>query len=131
RLNETQKDFTSLILAYAKCRRKYKLTENLVIVGDGPDKDKLKVLAANEGVADNVIFMGYQSNPYNWISNAKAFVFSTKFEGLPTVLIEAHTLGKPIVATASPTGIKELLMYGQAGLLTEPGNSDQLCDAIG
>jgi len=130
RLNETQKDATTLIKAYAACVRKYNIPENLVMVGEGPSRKELEELAVTEGMRDRIFFTGFQSNPYRWMKCAKLFLFCSKFEGLPTVLIEALSLSKPIIATASPTGIKEILMNGKAGTLTETGNVEAFCEAI-
>lgn len=130
RLNESQKDATTLIKAYAACVRKYNIPEILVLVGDGPSRKDLEELAATEGMKDRVFFTGFDANPYKWMARAKLFLFASKFEGLPTVLIEALSLGKPIIATACPTGVKEILMQGKAGTLTQPGDTDELCESI-
>jgi glycosyltransferase involved in cell wall biosynthesis len=130
RLQESQKDFATVIKAYAACVRKYGIGQQLLIVGDGPDRTSLENLAKSERLGEKVIFSGFQGNPYKWIGNAELFLFGSRYEGLPTVLIEALALNKPIVATACPTGVKEILMHGKAGLLTEPENVPQFCEAI-
>lgn len=130
RLNESQKDVSTLIKAYAASVRKYGITEPLVIVGDGPDRASLETLVNEEGVAAQVFFTGFSHNPYPWIKHAKLFLFSSKNEGLPTVLIEALALAKPVVATACPTGVKEILMYGKAGKLLPVGDVAEMCEAI-
>lgn len=122
RLNEGQKDFTTVIRAYAAALRESPFPENLVIVGDGPDRQKLEQLAAAEGVGNRVIFTGFQANPYPFMAGAKAFLFGSRFEGLPTVLIEAHALRLPVVATNCPTGVRELLANGKAGILVPMGD---------
>lgn len=130
RLNESQKDVSTLIKAYAASVRKYGIAEPLVIVGDGPDRASLETLVNEEGVAAQVFFTGFSHNPYPWIKHAKLFLFSSKNEGLPTVLIEALALAKPVVATACPTGVKEILMYGKAGKLLPVGDVAEMCEAI-
>ena len=130
RLHETQKDFTTLIKAYAHCVKHHNISEALVIVGDGGDRASLEQLAASEGVGDRVVFTGFQSNPYKYLSRATLFLFSSRYEGLPTVIIEAMLLGKHVVATACPTGVSELLMHGKAGLLTEIGNVEQMSEGL-
>ena len=122
RLQESQKDFTTLIRAYAHCLREHGIEEPLVIVGKGGYQDALETLAKEEGVGDRVVFTGFQSNPYKWMARAKLFLFSSKYEGLPTVLIEALSLGCSIVATACPTGVREILMEGAAGVLVPVGD---------
>lgn len=130
RLNEGQKDFSTVIRAYAAALRESAFRENLVIVGNGPDRAQLESLAAAEGVSDRVIFTGFQSNPYPFMASAKAFLFGSKFEGLPTVLIEAHALNLPIVATDCPTGVRELLADGKAGILVPVGDVEALKKGI-
>ncbi|MBS1584854.1 MAG: glycosyltransferase [Bacteroidetes bacterium] len=130
RLNETQKDATTLIKAYAACVRKHNISEILVLVGDGPSRKDLEELAIMEGMRHRIFFTGFDTNPYKWMAKARLLLFSSKFEGLPTVLIEALSLQKPIVATACPTGVKEILMHGRAGMLTQPGNVEEFSEAI-
>ncbi|MCW3122338.1 MAG: hypothetical protein JWQ38_1830 [Flavipsychrobacter sp.] len=129
-LNEGQKDFTMLIKGYAACVKKYDIKQHLAIVGDGPSRLMLEELAIDEGVGDMVTFAGHQVNPYKWMRNSELFLFCSKHEGLPTVLIEALSLSCPIIATATPTGIKEILMNGKCGTMVEPGDVTGLCDAI-
>ena len=56
---------------------------------------------------DRVTFLGFQKNPYTWMRKAALFIHSSKFEGLPTVVIEALILKKLIIATDCPTGPKK------------------------
>lgn len=130
RLHEAQKDFTTLLKAYIDCVQQHKIKEYLVIVGYGDAKESLEQLAAAAGLSHRVIFTGFQSNPYKWIAAAKLFLFSSKYEGLPTVIIEAHLLGKPVIATACPTGVRELLLDGKGGILTKVGDVKEMSDAL-
>jgi len=108
----------------------YKIAEQLVIVGEGGSRPELEALAEKLGVRDKIFFAGYQSNPYKWVARARLFMFSSKYEGLPTVLIEALALYRPIVATACPSGIKEVVMYGEAGIYTPPGDAAKLAEGV-
>ncbi len=130
RLLESQKDFTTLIKAYALCVQQYHIQESLVIVGEGGSRSALEALAVSLGVHDRMLFAGYQSNPYKWVGRSVLFLFSSKYEGLPTVLIEALALYRPIVATACPSGVKETLMYGEAGIYTPPGDAEALAAGV-
>lgn len=130
RLHEEQKDFTTLLKAYIDCVNRYQIEECLVIVGYGSAQPGLEKLARDAGMTERILFTGFQSNPYKWIANSSLFLFSSKFEGLPTVIIEAMILDKPVVATACPTGVKELLMNGKAGILTEVGNVVEMSNAL-
>ena len=97
RINEGQKDFTTLINSYKKLVDENKIEENLVIVGDGPDLELLEEYIKKLKLEQRVFFLGRKNNPYVWIDNCKLFVLSTKFEGLPVVLTESLLLNKKIV----------------------------------
>ena len=71
----------------------------LVLVGDGPLRDTLSATAHSHGVSDRVIFTGHRPNPFAIMARCDCFVLSSDYEGQPMVLLEALTLGLPIVAT--------------------------------
>lgn len=123
RLEETQKDFTTLIKAFSQA--KGKIVEKLYIIGEGRHKEQLENLVENLNLKNEVVFLGFKSNPYPWIKNSSFFVHSSKFEGLPTVLIEASILGKAIISTDCPTGPREILEDGKCGILVEVANDKE------
>lgn len=122
RLDESQKDVTTLIKAFNVLVNKYKYNGNLVLVGDGNSRALLEELVIGFNLQNQVFFVGIQQNPFNFMSNAKLFVLSSKFEGLPSVVIEALILGVPTVAADCPTGAKEILQNGEYGKLFEVGD---------
>ncbi|ABW26064.1 glycosyl transferase, group 1 [Acaryochloris marina MBIC11017] len=126
---EPQKDFPTLIRAFARVRKQ--LSCRLVILGWGPDLEKLKEFTAEMGVQDDVDLMGYVDNPYPYMARAQVFTLSSAWEGLPTVLIEALALGKPVVSTDCPSGPREILQGGKYGALTPVGDDVALAAAIG
>lgn len=126
RLDEGQKDFTTLIKVYSNLVKKGIIEEKLVIVGDGPHKNSLETLVKDLNVEKEVIFLGKKSNPYIWIKNSKLFILSSKYEGFPTVLIEALVLNVPTVSSNCLTGPKEILETGKYGKLFEVGNEIEL-----
>lgn len=130
RLQERQKDFTTVIRAYADGVRRFGWKEDLVIVGDGQSRPQLEAFVREQNLESRIRFTGFQSNPYRWMKGARALLFGSKYEGLPTVLIEAHALGVPVVATACPTGVRELLMDGEAGMLVPAGNAVAMSEAM-
>ena len=81
----------------------------LYILGEGVLLNELKQLAIVRGVADNIEFVGFQSNPYAWLARADAFVLSSRYEGLPNVVLEALACGTPVIATPAPGGVREIL----------------------
>ena len=100
-----QKDHATLIRAYAASQRRVPL----VLVGTGPEQDDCRALAAELGVADRVIFAGFQPNPYPYIAHAGCMVLSSRFEGCPLVIGEALALGVPVISTDCESGPRELL----------------------
>lgn len=130
RLEEKQKDVTTLIKAYALLRKKHGHTEELYIIGKGNSLAQLQQTARECHVADHVFFLGFMSNPLPWTKQCSLFVQSSHFEGLPTTMIEALLLEKMIVATDCPTGPKEILNHGRAGLLVPENDAEMLAKTM-
>lgn len=130
RLDELQKDHRTLLRAYAAMVRQHAVDEHLVIVGDGAHRNELEALAHELGVAGRVHFTGQLDNPHPVMAGASMLVLSSKNEGMPMVLIEALALGKAVVATDCPTGPREILHHGNAGVLVPIGDVDAMADAM-
>lgn len=128
RLEETQKDFTTLIKAYSLIERE--IEEKLFIIGEGRHKEQLENLVKSLKLKNKIKFLGFKKNPYPYIKNASLFIHSSKFEGLPTVMIEALIFQKFIVATDCPTGPREILSNGENGILTKIGDEKSLANGI-
>ena len=125
---DRQKDFPTLIRAFAQLRRQRLV--RLLILGEGPDRQALESLVRELDIADDVALPGFVSNPYAYLSRAAAFVLSSIYEGLPTVIIEALALGTPVVSTDCPSGPREILEGGRLGRLVPIQNPDALAVAI-
>ena len=130
RLEESQKDLSTLLRAYQLLTQKYGHTERLYIMGKGRSEQQLRALAKELAVDETVDFLGFSSNPLPWIYRSRMVVHSAKFEGLPTVMIEALQLGKLIVASDCPTGPAEILAHGEAGVLTPVGDAEAMAAAM-
>lgn len=130
RINEGQKDFTTLINSYKKLVDKNKIEENLLIVGDGPDLELLEEYVKKIELEKRIFFLGRKSNPYVWIDNCKLFVLSTKFEGFGLVLTESMLLNKKVISSNCLVGPKEILENGKYGKLFEIGNVEELSEKI-
>ncbi|WP_175822393.1 glycosyltransferase [Burkholderia sp. BCC0419] len=130
RLDEGQKDHRTLLHAYARWRARSADVPALVLLGDGPDRRTLEQLAAELGVRDAVTFVGYCANPFPFIRAADALVLSSRYEGAPMVLGEAMALGTPVLAADCPTGPRDLLDDGNAGLLVAVGDIDAMSAAL-
>lgn len=99
-----------------------------VIVGDGAEGEALRVQAQALGLAENVIFAGWQDDMPAVYSDLDVLVSSSHNEGMPVPLLEALVAGVPVAATAVG-GIPDLLEYGRAGLLVPPGDAAALAQA--
>lgn len=130
RLEETQKDIDSLIRAYAILVRRHAVAEDLLIVGQGRHRNRLEALATTLGLRDRIVFHGFDANPLPLVRAARMMVLSSRFEGLPTALIEALMLGQVLVASDCPTGPREILDGGRAGMLVAVGDVDALAHAM-
>lgn len=130
RLEESQKDSTTLIKAYKILIEKYDIEEKLYIIGEGKSKEELEALCRDLELKEKVVFLGYKNNPYPWIGRSRLFALSSRFEGLPTVLIEAMSLGRAIVATNCPTGPMEILDHGNAGILIPMNDENSMAEAM-
>ena len=123
-----QKDFGTLLRAFAKVRDRR--PARLVILGEGPERESLEALISELGLEKDVALPGWVSNPYPWMANAGVYVLSSRWEGLPSVLIEALYCGVPIVATDCLSGPREILDDGAHGLLVKVGDVDALARGI-
>ena len=81
----------------------------LVVLGEGEYKAQLQQLASDCGLADSVHFIGKHPNVYQFLQAADIFVFSSLFEGMPNTMLEALSLGLPIVSTDCPSGPREII----------------------
>ena len=104
---------------------------HLTLVGDGPLRDELKRFALNLGVASRIHFVGFQKNPYPFFKSADAFVLSSRFEGMPNVVLEALACGTGVIATPAPGGVHELLEGRPRCLIAKSISARGLADAIG
>ncbi len=130
RLEESQKDISTLLQAMKLMKTKYGLTTPLYILGKGKSEQQLKQLAQELGVEDVVKFMGFTPNPYPWLKNCAILLHSAKFEGLPTVLIEGLLLDKLVISSDCPTGPREILDNGKAGVLVPTGDAEKFATEV-
>ena len=126
RLTTHQKDFSTLIKGFKRAKELGGISEKLLILGDGPDREKIEKMIKDENMEKDIILLGSIKNPYPWLKKAKIFVHSSKYEGLPTVLIEALILNKKVISSSCPTGPKEILENGRIGDLYEIGDYEKL-----
>lgn len=123
-----QKNFKLLIEAFALFSSENDCT--LIILGEGSLRSELESQIINLGLSESIILPGFTENPSPWFLTADLFVLSSKWEGLPTVLIEALDCGLPVVSTDTPTGPSEILEAGVWGILVPLNDPTALCNGI-
>ena len=107
RLTE-QKQPEHLVNIYYKLKQRG-IKEKLYFIGNGEKVELIKQKIKEYKLQNDVILLGQIENPYPFFKNAKLFVHTGKYEGLPTVLLESLALGTPVVAYDCPTGPKDIL----------------------
>lgn len=123
-----QKDFPTLVQAFARVRETRPV--RLLILGEGPERSALEALVRKLDLGQDVSLPGFVDNPYAFMARASVFVLSSRFEGLPTVLVEALYCGALIVATDCPSGPSEILADGRYGKLVPVGDIAALAQTI-
>lgn len=99
---------------------------HMVIVGAGPELHNLQQQAAQEGIADRVIFTGFRNNALDYLAAMDVFVLASKSEGLPRVVLEAMLVNTAVIGS-KVVGTAELVDDGRTGLLFDYGDTARLC----
>lgn len=115
RLIVAHKGFDLLIRAHAELLSRG-VDHNLLILGEGPDRQLLERLAEDLGVSKSVCLPGFQQNPYQFIKRACALVVPSRFEAFGMVVLEAMALGVPVICLTSASGAIEILEGGAYGI---------------
>jgi glycosyltransferase involved in cell wall biosynthesis len=123
-----EKDFATLIRAFKLVRERR--DSALVILGEGSERPMLESLAAELGIADHVRLPGFVRNPFPFMRAAAVFALSSRFEGMPGVLVQAMACGTPVVSTDCRTGPREVLEGGKWGTLVPVGDPAALAAGI-
>lgn len=123
-----RKGFDILLRAFARVR--VGRPSRLMILGRGGARDALLALAAQLGIAADFALPGYVPDPYAWMAHADLFTFSSRWEGLGFVLIEALAVGTPVVSTDCPSGPREILANGRYGSLVPVDDDAALAEAM-
>jgi len=111
-----EKGFDLLIRAFAEVATG-RTDWNLVIWGDGPQRDVLAHLSNQLGIADRVRLPGWTNSPVQSLASSDLFVLSSRSEGFGNAIVEAMHAGVAVVAVDCPTGPREILASGEAGRL--------------
>ncbi len=140
---QSQKDFRTLLQAFSRMKSQNK---ELILVGDGEEKEEMMQLAKDLKIDQDVVFAGFDRNPFSYLSRCDCFVFSTFFEGFPNSMQEAMAFGLPIISSDCHNGPREMidpklkvdqeiffekkLYEGQCGYLVPVADADALAEAM-
>ncbi|MCA1994307.1 MAG: glycosyltransferase [Coleofasciculus sp. S288] len=130
-----QKDFLTLVRAFALVRQRHPAQPRLMILGDVDEREplikpQLEALVQELGLEGEVALPGFVENPYAYMAKAAVFVLSSIYEGFGNVVAEALAAGTPVVSTDCESGPAEILEYGKYGKLVPVGDFNALADAI-
>jgi glycosyltransferase involved in cell wall biosynthesis len=123
-----QKDYPTLFRAFEKVIQTTRA--NLFILGTGPLEEELKTMVKTMGLSENVVFAGFDKNPFKYMKNCSVFVLSSKHEGMPGVLIQAMACGAAVVSTDCPTGPSEVIEDEVNGFLVPVENHEMMSEKI-
>jgi glycosyltransferase involved in cell wall biosynthesis len=122
-----QKGFDLLIDALSLCNDP---RLHLTVLGEGPQRAALEEQVRDRGLERQVVFAGFDPNPYPHFAAADAFVLSSRFEGLPNVVLEALACGTTVIALPAPGGIAEIASLAGGMVVTEAPTAGSLADAL-
>ena len=121
------KGFDVMLRAFARLRREG-VEARLRIAGDGPERPRLRALAAALGLGDAVEFTGWV-NPADYLATLDLFVVPSRVEPFGLVVTEGMAAGVPVIATRID-GPREILKDGELGRLVAPDDAAALAEAI-
>lgn len=125
-----QKGFDILLKAFKEIKDKFP-NAILFILGDGEQKENLRILANQLGIDRSVNFVGWVDNPYPYYRYCDVFVMASRYEGMPNTLIEALVCDAKIVSTNCPTGPVEIVGEDeQCGWLAPVDSYNELAKKI-
>lgn len=122
-----QKGYVRLVRVLGELKDKVKLDWQLYILGQGEQKQLIESTIVEYGLQDRVHLLGYDMNPYKYVSNMDVFVCSSYKEGFSTAVTESIVVGTPVITTDC-SGMSEILGDSNAGIIVE--NSDEGLKAV-
>mgnify|MGYP001214139336 CR=1 FL=1 len=124
-----QKDHITLLKSL-KLLSKKNIKYKCCIIGRGYNKNYLEHYIKKNKLQKNIKILGYKEDAEKYLNSCNLFILTSKFEGLPNVLIEAQYRNIPIISSDCPTGPREILMNGKLGELFNVGDYKGLCTKI-
>ncbi|MBS5038334.1 MAG: glycosyltransferase [Fusobacterium sp.] len=122
------KNHKLLINAFKILKNKYKVSEKLLIAGEGKERENLEKQIKELNLGNDVLLLGQKENPYKYIKNSELYILPSKAEGFSLTLVEAMCLKKMIVSTHN-NGSEELVRENKYGVLVE-NNANEMAEKI-
>ena len=122
-----QKRFHMLVEAFARANHP---DAELVILGEGPERERIAAAADRFGVSRSFSLPGYAADPLLWMGRARVTALSSSFEGVPNVLRESLSVGTPVVSTACSSAIGEIVTSPELGSVVPVDDVEALAHAI-
>ena len=119
-----RKGVQDLIAAFSSVAAKH-VTCHLYVIGGGPMQKEYEKLARETGVGDRIHFEGFQPDPRPYLHAFDVFVLASHADPFPLAILEARAAGCAVIGT-NVDGIPEALEFGEAGLIAEPMNPENL-----
>lgn len=129
RIDDAVKNISLLIDGYEASKLRDEDIQ-LVILGDGKDKETLEAKVSERNLVEQVIFKPFTNDPFSLIENALFTVLTSRFEGFPRALIESLAMGTPVISVDCSSGPKEIISHEQNGLLIENNDVKVLAEAM-
>lgn len=132
------KNFAMLIDAFARSG----VAGTLLILGEGPERAALEKRVADRGLQGRVVMPGFIDHPFATLRRASLYVSPSNAEGFPNALLEAMSVGIPVISTNCPSGPSEVLAetareqvgagvsFAQHGVLVAPNDPDAMAEAL-
>jgi len=126
---EPIKDYPTLLRSFSIVCEKIS-DINLVILGEGSERDVLEKLALELGIEDRIFMLGFIDNPFYFMNRCDLFVLSSIYEGFPNVLVQALSSGVACVSTDCPPGATEILSSDSFGDIVPVGDHRSMGNKI-
>lgn len=125
----SQKGHDLLIDAFAEIAHEFP-DWNILIAGEGPDRQKLEERVKQKKLAGRIAFYGVHNNPQILMHESSLFVLSSRYEGFPNALVESMAAGMAVISFDCPYGPSDIIEDGKNGILVPPEDVDRMAVAM-